>query len=282
MYQQSAVYDFLALFSSNDRYSGTYNPQTQLSSSRIGPITDKDVIAHFDGTVGICADPLRGDRCSWFSIYVRRKREEDHDLAIHPIAEKVEYESLKLIPTRSVDGGVMLFGFLREEHSAANVRALAARWKAQLGLPRGLIYPSQSRTSGIGALAHLPYLGADATQRYGFSEGRMLSLNGFIATAKSLLITRIADELERIPIVPVFRDLTKHLHGRRARWSLMVDGHLIDGIHTDDLMSWGAMRSIIANEMTRVVPGIAQVDWEFRLHELMLEVRVVDETQLEY
>jgi hypothetical protein len=61
-----------------------------------------------------------------------------------------------------------------------------------------------------------------------------------------------------------------------VRWEFNVDGVRVTNISTDQLLDWRAIRQIIAERLTRIVPLIKNQEWERILQPLMSAVRIID------
>lgn len=75
--------------------------------------------------------------------------------------------------------------------------------------------------------------------------------------------------------LPLFTDLTKYLT-EPTRWEITMNGVRISNISTPVLLEWRAMREIIADRLTRVVPLIKPGEWDRILQPLMAEARIID------
>lgn len=84
-----------------------------------------------------------------------------------------------------------------------------------------------------------------------------------------------ADRLATADALPGFSDLTKYL-SEPVRWEMKIGGVKVTNIGTEMLMDWRAMRIMIADRLTMVVPQIKPQEWERILIPLMKEVRIID------
>lgn len=87
-----------------------------------------------------------------------------------------------------------------------------------------------------------------------------------------------AADLERVDTVgalPTFSDLTKYLT-EPVRWEFKINGVKISNVSTDQLLDWRALRTMVAEKLTMVVPMIKGQEWERILQPLMAGCRVVE------
>lgn len=86
------------------------------------------------------------------------------------------------------------------------------------------------------------------------------------------------DDSEKMGVLenlPTFSDLIKHM-SEPVRWELSVDGVKIYNIETERLLDWRAVRNMIAERLTKIVPMIKGSEWERILQPLMAEARIVE------
>jgi hypothetical protein len=84
-----------------------------------------------------------------------------------------------------------------------------------------------------------------------------------------------ADQMDAYAAIPEFTDLVKFTSDP-VRWELKIDGKLVTGISTTQLLEWRFMREVVADKLTRVVPMIKNGEWERILAKAMADVRVID------
>lgn len=75
--------------------------------------------------------------------------------------------------------------------------------------------------------------------------------------------------------LPVFTDLTKYLT-EPVRWELVVDGVRIYNISTPQLLDWRAIRELVADRLTKIIPSIKNGEWEAMLAQLMASCRLIE------
>lgn len=75
--------------------------------------------------------------------------------------------------------------------------------------------------------------------------------------------------------LPAFSELAKY-STEPVRWELMVGDVRIFNISTPDLLDWRAIRQLIADRLTRVVPMIKSSEWERILSPLMQTARIIE------
>ncbi len=61
-----------------------------------------------------------------------------------------------------------------------------------------------------------------------------------------------------------------------VRWELKIDGIRITNVMTPQLLDWRAMREMVADRLTKIVPMIKPQEWERILIPLMQEARIID------
>ena len=84
-----------------------------------------------------------------------------------------------------------------------------------------------------------------------------------------------ADRLDTVESLPEFTNLVKFM-SEPVRWELTIDGVRITNIDTEALLDWRAIRILIAERLTRVVPQVKNQEWERVLMPMMKAARVVE------
>lgn len=84
-----------------------------------------------------------------------------------------------------------------------------------------------------------------------------------------------ADRIDTRESLPVFSDLTKYM-SEPVRWELKIDGIRITNVMTPQLLDWRAMREMVADRLTKIVPMIKPQEWERILIPLMQEARIIE------
>jgi hypothetical protein len=84
-----------------------------------------------------------------------------------------------------------------------------------------------------------------------------------------------AEEMDAMNLLPEFTDLTKFVSDP-VRWEVKIDGKLVTGISTAQLLEWRFIREVIADKLSRVVPMIKNAEWERLLSKVMEDVRIID------
>lgn len=79
--------------------------------------------------------------------------------------------------------------------------------------------------------------------------------------------------VEEISGLPAFTDLIKYLT-EPVRWSFQMDGVRVVNVPTDVLLDWSKVRTVIAEQLTRVVPLIKNTEWDRILQPLMAGARI--------
>lgn len=83
------------------------------------------------------------------------------------------------------------------------------------------------------------------------------------------------DRMNAVESLPEFKDLVKYL-SEPVRWEITIDGVKVTNISTEQLLEFRAMRMIIAERLTRVVPSLKPAEWERILGPLMKDARVIE------
>ncbi len=89
------------------------------------------------------------------------------------------------------------------------------------------------------------------------------------------ITTADADRLANHDALPAFTDLTKYMT-EPVRWELKIDGIRVSNIMTSQLLDFRAMREMIADRLTKIVPMIKPQEWERILAPMMQEARIID------
>lgn len=84
-----------------------------------------------------------------------------------------------------------------------------------------------------------------------------------------------AERLNAVEAIPPFTDLVKYLT-EPVRWEIKIDGLKITNLSTEYLLDWRAMRQVIAERLTKIVPLIKNQEWERILIPLMKQARMVE------
>ena len=81
------------------------------------------------------------------------------------------------------------------------------------------------------------------------------------------------EDIAATSALPAFTDLIKYI-AEPVRWEMKIDGKRVTNIPTAHLLDWRAMREIIADKLTKVVPMIKGSEWERILDPVMKEARI--------
>lgn len=190
---------FYNLYPANQRSSGRFDPKSSKPFTEYKALTVEDYRKHITGEMGVGAVPIQDtDACEWAALDIDNHEQED-DIPIGPIDEKITRLKLPLVPCRSKSGGVHVYLFLTKPQPASKVRALMARWSADLGYAGCEVFPKQARLATqkkegqdvkqLGNWINLPYLGGDETIRYAFKGGKKLTLEEFLHHAERSRVT---------------------------------------------------------------------------------------------
>lgn len=83
------------------------------------------------------------------------------------------------------------------------------------------------------------------------------------------------DTLEAAQSLPQFSDLSKYM-SEPVRWGIKIGDIRIENIHTEVLLEWKAIRQIVAERLTKILPMIKNQEWERILAPLMADARIID------
>lgn len=84
-----------------------------------------------------------------------------------------------------------------------------------------------------------------------------------------------ADHRDKHDSLPTFSDLVKYVT-EPVRWEIVIDGVRVYNISTAQLLEWRAMRELIADRLTKIVPVIKPGEWERILQPLMQNARLIE------
>lgn len=182
---------FYKLYASNQRSVGRFDPKTgKVRTDYRGPTT-QDFMEHLSARIGVGCVPITdSNHCNWAAIDIDNHGQEE-DVPIAPIDKKIRELRAPLIPCRSKSGGVHVYLFLATPQPASRIRNVMAKWAAVLGYGTSEIFPKQTilrvNTDGkqqLGNWINLPYLAGESTNRYGYRDGKKLSVEEFLTLAE--------------------------------------------------------------------------------------------------
>ncbi len=186
-----------ALFVSNDRSSGRFDPGRGRMHTEYTGLSAKEFGPHLSGSVGCGGVPiLDDDTCMWAAIDIDA-HDSDEDIPIHPVDELIRQHKLPLIACRSKSGGIHCYMFMEKPIAASKIRSLLGRWSEVVGYKGHEIFPKQARLGSgeggegkksLGNWINLPYFGGDDTNRYAVREGKKLKLLEFLTLAEKLRV----------------------------------------------------------------------------------------------
>lgn len=84
-----------------------------------------------------------------------------------------------------------------------------------------------------------------------------------------------AERLDTVEALPIFSDLVKYI-SEPVRWEMRIDGVRVTNLMTAQILDWRAMRELIADRLTKIVPMLKGMEWERILGPLMKEARIVE------
>lgn len=115
----------------------------------------------------------------------------------------------------------------------------------------------------------------DCAYRCSEEPGRTLCDRDTCLQRKFGITPADADRIAAHEALPTFTDLVKYMT-EPVRWELKIDGITITNVMTPQLLDWRAMREIIADRLTKIVPAIKPSEWERILMPLMAEARIME------
>ena len=140
---------------------------------------------HLAGRRPLGVIPIREDgTCMWGCIDV-----DQYDLSHADAVTALGKRKLPMVVCKSKSGGAHVFLFLSEPAPAEELQAYLHQVSAQLGWGDSEVFPKQTRIlvdrGDLGNWLNMPYLGGDATTRYGVkSGGAGMTLSEFLAYAE--------------------------------------------------------------------------------------------------
>lgn len=115
----------------------------------------------------------------------------------------------------------------------------------------------------------------DCTYRCNEEPIRSLCDRETCVTRKFGITSGDMDRLNTTDALPIFTDLVKYM-GEPVRWEFKIDGVRIMNVKTMVLLDWRALREVIADRLTKIVPLIKNTEWERILGPLMQTARIVE------
>ena len=187
-----------ALFRSNQRSTGRYDPATGRMHTEYKHMEPEDWATHLSGATGYGAVPIMDDGTAVWGAIDIDNHDSGEDIPMVPVDERVKTNRLPLILCRSKSGGIHAYVFLAKAQPASRVRSMLGRWAEMIGYASAEIFPKQNRLARnsatgqlqLGNWINLPYLGGDATTRYCFRNGRKLTLAEFLNAAEHARLTQ--------------------------------------------------------------------------------------------
>lgn len=381
-----------ALFVSNTRSSGRYDPTRDRAYTEPVGLLEPDWEGHLNGVKGVGGVPILDDDTTYWGAIDCDNHGSDEDLPINAVDDKIRQLKLPLVPCRSKSGGIHVYAFFEKPQPAARVRALLSGWAGQIGYGGHEVFPKQGKlTTGkdgkrnLGNWLNFPYFDKK-TMRYAVVEGKPLPIEAFLDYAERSRITEVqlralalsdhpeappciqhifthgvaqghrneglynvvvylkkldpgkaeaaatdanqtifdkplpraelgrtinsamreamhyrcneepirslcdresclkrkhgitpadADRLATSEALPAFGNLVKYL-SEPVRWDVEIDAVRISNISTESLLDWRAIRQLVAERLTKVVPMIKNQEWERILAPMMKEARIVE------
>lgn len=116
---------------------------------------------------------------------------------------------------------------------------------------------------------------ADCAYRCNEEPIRSLCDRDTCVTRKFGITSGDLERLNTVDALPTFSDLVKYMT-EPVRWEFKINGVSIGNVSTLQLLDWRAMRELIAERLTKVVPMIKGQEWERILQPLMATARIVE------
>lgn len=276
---------FARLYKSNIRSIGKYDPKTGKMHTDYSEMSERDILLHFEGRVGLGVVPITDDDDCWWAAIDIDNHGQDEDIPIAPIDEYIRSNNLPLLPCRSKSGGVHVYLFLAEPVSAARVRDTLLRWSAALGYSGSEVFPKQTRllTSGgkkqLGNWINLPYMGGAATERYCVRGGRKLSLPEFLDHAEKTRTTwadivtlMMSEHVEAPPCIQrMMVDGVERGRRNEAMYNTVVYLKKLDGddysLRARELNKIMFEHPLAPAELSRTITSAAKPDYKYRCNE---------------
>lgn len=211
---------FQRLFRGNNRSYGQWDPsriKDKQSRTEDGNAPDEAWANHLEGRgkIGLGIVPIRDDGSTFWGAIDLDNHGSDKDIDIRAVEKKVAAAGLPLLPCRSKSGGVHLYIFFNEPVRADMVKQVLTRWAKELEVDGvDCIYPKQGKLTKNsegeqqkGNWINLPYYGQEdkGTDRFAVSNGKRLTLEGFLTQAEGMAIEAQAlqkyfsDDLTEMP-----------------------------------------------------------------------------------
>lgn len=274
------------LFAANQRSCGQFDPKTSKVKTIYRGPTVQDFMDHLDAKMGLGCVPINDDdRCAWAAIDIDNHG-QDEDIPIAPIDATIRKLKLPVIACRSKSGGVHAYVFFEKPQPANRVRAIMAGWAKALGHGGAEIFPKQAvlrqgadGKKQLGNWINLPYLGADASNRYAFYNSKRLGVSDFLdlaekrrATEVDLANAAVAEHPEAPPCVQ--RMMTEGVptgHRNEAMYQTVI---YLRKAFPEEIDAYaqalnGTMfeRPLPRAEFTRTVQSASRADYGFRCNE---------------
>ena len=157
---------------------------------------------HLAGEYGLGIVPIRDDgTCRWGAI----------DVDVYAGLEHARLDAecralgLPLIVCRTKSGGAHLYLFLVEDTPAELVRGKLMEWAVALGYPGVEVFPKQTRLAGpedFGNWLNMPYQAGERSLRVAISDGKPLSMEGFLELAATRAVTELELRAVELPTLP--------------------------------------------------------------------------------
>lgn len=194
--------EFKALFKGNQRSFGVWNPHTRTMTTELRSYTGGDFNRHLSGEMGLAIVPILDDNTCYYGVIDIDTIDDDKDIDIKAVSDKIRASSLPLIACRSKSGGVHCYMFMEVATSTKTIRAILKAWAIELGFPNAEIFPKQERMQydpetralQLGNHINLPYFNAEYTERYAIDNGKICDLQYFVASATTARLSPEAVE----------------------------------------------------------------------------------------
>ena len=190
--------EFFDLFKGLERAHGRYDLSTENQDGQKQGGTARTVQEtitlhewdlHLKGERGLGVIPIRDDnKVYWGAIDI-----DVYDLDLEEFSKSLG--SSPIIPCRTKSGGLHLYVFFKESILAKSVVPKLREIATLLGHASAEIFPKQikiiSERGDVGNWINMPYFGGEYSTRYAFYNGKRLSLEEFISTAKDKRLNNV-------------------------------------------------------------------------------------------
>lgn len=181
---------FIALFKGNPKAYGVFDNRTAKAKTVRSKYTDSVFQEHLTGKMGLGTIPLLDINTSRYGCLDFDNHKKIDGVDLIALSDKIDRLGLPLVVCRSRSGGAHAFLFGSEPLNTGILRRTLRMFADKLtgfGEIEVEIFPKQDRLEAgtVGNWLNLPYFNANETNRYAISQGKQLTLKGFLSLADS-------------------------------------------------------------------------------------------------